>query len=219
MTINACYQYVQNRLNKLSTNAGDNIEKFQFVEAFNASQLMWVEDRIKLDEVNLVRIDELQRLLVTQDIKPVLVPDKQYYELDLPSDYFHYKRSTSNVPCQIVNWFKKEGDINQLLNDEFWKPSIEWGETICTLVGNKLRIYVDNFSISSVELLYYRFPVSVNMKTIYPDVDNKLTEDIDPEFTGASLIEILNYTCLLLGGDTSDQMNIQLFTQKNQQHT
>lgn len=219
MTVHECYQYIQNRLNKLSTNAGDNIEKFQFVEAFNTVQLMWAEDRFKMDEVNQVRIDELQPLLVTLDLKPVLVPNKNYYELPLPSNYFHYKRSVSNTPCQITNWLKKEGDINQLLNDEFWKPSIEWGETICTLVGNKLRIYIDNFSIDTVELLYYRYPRNINMKTAFVDANGNPTVDIDPEFQGSSLVEILNYTCLLLSGDTADQLNIQLFSQKNQQHT
>jgi hypothetical protein len=219
MTVLECYQYIQNRLNKLSTNAGDNIEKFQFVEAFNACQLIWAEDRFKMDEVNTVRIDELQILLKTVDLIPIKVENKNYYEIALPTDYFHYKRSVSNTPCQITNWLKKEGDINQLLNDEFWKPSIEWGETICTIVGKKLRIYVDNFSISNLELLYYRYPTQINMKTAYPDANNDPTVDIDPEFQVSSLIEILNYTCLLLSGDTADQLNIQLFTQKNQQHT
>lgn len=218
MTILECYQYVQNRMNKLSTNSGDNIEKHQFVEAFNSSQLIWAEDRFKLDELNQVRIDELQRLLKSDTIIPALVKDN-YYEGDLPADYFHYKRSVSYTPCRIVNWRKKEGNINTLLHDEFNKPSLEWGETICTIVGEKLRIYVDNFSIQSVDLTYYRFPRIVNMKTAFKDANGNPTVDIDPEFEGASLIEILNYTCALLSGDVMNQFNLQLFERAKQQHT
>ena len=61
----------------------------------------------------------------------------------------------------MTNWLKKEGDINVLLKDEFWKPSLEWGETICTIVGNKLRVYFDNFNIDYVILEYYRYPVNI----------------------------------------------------------
>jgi len=219
MTIKECYQYVQNRLNKLSTNANDNIEKYQFVESFNIAQLMWVEDRFKLDEVNLIRIDEINKLLKNIDIVPTQVLNKNYYEIDLPEDYLHYKRSLSYTPCELTNWLKKEGDINQLLTDEFWKPSIEWGETICTLVNNKLRIYTDNFKIERVYLLYYRLPLKINMATNYTDINGNPTVDIDPEFNGSSLVEILNYTCNLLAGDIGDNNNYQRFTVLKQQHT
>ena len=47
--------------------------------------------------------------------------NNNYYEFDLPQDYFHYKRSTSIVNYELYNHLKKEGDVNMLLNDEFWK--------------------------------------------------------------------------------------------------
>jgi hypothetical protein len=218
MTALEAYQFVQNRLNRLSTNYGDNIPKYQFVEAFNAAQLHWCEDRFKVDQTNITRKDELQRLIVNTNINQ-LTSKNNYYEISLPENYFHYIRSVSLTPCPVYNFLKKEGDINRLLLDEFWKPSLEWQETICTIKDSKLRIYVDNFTIQSVDLTYYRFPVSINLNTGFPDVNNVPTFNQDPEFTGSSLLEILNLTCQIISGDTSDQWNYQVHTQRNQQHT
>lgn len=219
MTVKDCYQYVQNRLNKGGTNANDNIEKFQFVEAFNTMQVLWVESRFKLTETNITRTDEIQQLLKTVVLKPKKT-GSNYYELSLPQDYLHYKRSVSFVPCEIKNLLQKEGDINTLLQDEFWKPSIEWEETICTIAGNKLRIYVDDFSIKSVELHYFRTPVNINMEDNgFADVNGNPTVDINPEFQNSSLIEILNLTCQLLSSDNTDQWNYQTFSSLNQTNT
>lgn len=220
MTIDNCYLYVKNRLNKLSTNSGDNLPKHQFVDAFNACQLHWVEDRIKVDETNIVRKDEINQLLKPLDLKPLKpTSESNFYEVDLPEDYFHYKRTVSLTPCEVINHLKSEGDINVLLNDSFWKPSLEWGETICTLVGKKLRVYVDNFSIQKIEGLYYRYPVKVDMSDGFTHLDGSPTQNIDPEFEGSSLMEILNMTTQLLAGDTTDQWNYQTMAQRNQQYT
>lgn len=218
MTVAECYKYVQNRLNKSSSNFSDNIEKHQFVEAFNAMQNLWVESRFKVDETNIVRTDEIQQLLSVHSKKPKKT-GSNYYELVLPENYLHYKRSVSFVPCEIKNHLVKEGDINRLSQDEFWKPSLEWEETICTVAGNSLRIYVDNFSIQSVELHYYRTPININMADSFTDVNGNPTEDVDPEFKNSSLIEILNLTCQLLAGDNSDQWNYQTLANLNQTHT
>jgi len=221
MTILESYKYVQERLNKLSTNFGDNIAKHTFVLAFNSTQLQWAEDRVKLAETNIVRQDEIQQLLKDVNIPPIKAGD-YYYEIALPEDYFHYKRSTSNAPCQLRNILKKEADINMLLRDSFWKPSIEWGETLCTLIGNKLRIYTDlenSFQISGINLVYYRYPLNVDMADGFNTVDGIATTNVNPEFQGSSLIEILNATCELLAADSADQWRYQTMTQNNTKHT
>ena len=218
MTVAECYQYAQARLNKLSSNFAENLPKYQFVQAFNAMQMLWVESRFKVDETNIVRTDEIQQLLKTLILKPKKT-GSNYYEITLPEDYLHYKRSVSFAPCEIFNHLVKEGDINRLLQDEFWKPSIEWEETICTIAGDKLRVYVDDFTLKSVELHYYRIPVSINMADSFTDVNGNQTTNIDPEFKNSSLIEILNFTCQLLASDTTDQWNYQTLLNLNQINT
>lgn len=216
MTVLECYEYMQERLNRLSTNSGDNIAKHSFVKAFNTMQLFWAEDRIKLNETNIIRTDETQQLLESVLLTPS--GESNYYEVYLPDNYFHYKRSVSLIPCEMRNRFVKEGNINALLRNENWKPSVEWGETLCTLIGKKLRVYVDNFTISQINLVYYRLPKKINMSDGFSDVNGITNTNIDPEFTGVNLLEILNATCALLSADTSDQWNYQTFLQRNQQY-
>lgn len=218
MTVAECYQYVQNRLNKSQSNFSDNIEKYQFVEAFNTAQLLWTESRFKVDETSIARIDEIQHLITTVNLKPKKT-GSNYYEVAFPENYLHYKRSVSFVPCEIKNHLKKEGDINVLLAHEFWRPSVEWEETICTIAGDKLRIYVTDFSIKSVELHYYRVPRKINMNDGFNDINANQTENIDPEFKNSSLLEILNFTCQILASDSTDQWNYQTLLNLNQSHT
>ena len=112
-----------------------------------------------------------------------------------------------------------EGDINRLLVDEFWKPSLEWGETLCTLQNKTLKIYTDNFTVITVKLVYYRKPVLINIGTGFTDINGTPTTNVDPEFQNSSLIEILNATCVILSGDTSDQWNYQTSSAQTQKHT
>lgn len=218
MTVLESYEFVQNRLNRQGSNYGDNIPKHVFVEAFNAAQYHWCEDRIKLTETNIIRMDETQQLLTNVNVNSTN-EGPNYFEFDLPSNYMHFKRAVGLAPCDMTIWLKKEGDINRLLTDEFWKPSYEWGETIGTLIGNKFRVYVDNFKITQINLVYYRVPVQINMDNGFTDVNGQPNTNIDPEFKGSSLLEILNLTAQILSGDNSDQLNYQISTGRNQQHT
>ena len=218
MTVTEAYVYVTDAVNKLSSNSSENIPKDTFVRAFNALQYQWVEDRVKLNGLNTVRIDEIQQLLVTSELKGK--KKDQYYEFSLPDNYYHYIRSYSDVAgCSMDNWAVKEGDVNVLLSDEFWKPSLEWGETICTVGGDKLRVYYDDFNINQVTLIYFRYPIEINMKDGFADVNGTLTVNVDPEFKGSSLIEILNLTVQHLAGITDDVNRYNVFTQKVQTHT
>ena len=219
MTVLEAYAYVTNALNKLSSNSGQNIPKDVFVRFFNSVQYQWVEDRVKLNELNKIRIDEIQQLVTTVEIQSPTKKD-QYYEFNLPTNYNHYIRSYSDLKgCGISNWLVKEGDINVLLNDEFWKPSKEWGETICTIGNEKIRVYYDDFTISKLNLVYYRYPVEINMADGFPDVNGNPTVDVDPEFRGSSLIEILNLTVQALSGNIDDVNRYNVYSQNVQSHT
>ena len=219
MTVLDAYTYVQDGLNKLSTNSGENIPKNNFVRAFNAVQYQWVEDRVKLNELNKIRIDEIQQL-VSNSVLEAPSKKTQYYEFTLPQNYYHYIRSYTDLNgCSLDNWLVKEGDINVLLSDEFWKPSKEWGETICTLGQDKLKVYYDDFSIKRINLTYFRYPIEINMEDGYPDVNGSPTVNVDPEFKGSSLIEILNLTIQHLAGIINDQNRYTIFSNKVQSHT
>jgi hypothetical protein len=207
MTVNDCYSYVQDRLNTLSTNSGDNIPKHTFVRAFNAMQNLWVESRCKLSSTNSIRIDEIQNLSTPYEKVPVF--KQTYSEIDLPEDYLHYRRCVGYTPCLLFLFPKKEEDVNRLLSDDNWKPSLEWAESFYTIVGNKVKIYGD-FPISKVEFTYFRKPTPINMADGFEDVNGLITSDVNPDsFSESSLIEILNQTVLLLSSDVGDNFRTQ----------
>jgi hypothetical protein len=207
MTVNDCYSYVQDRLNTLSTNSGDNIPKHTFVRAFNAMQNLWVESRCKLSSTNSIRIDEIQNLSTPIEKTPVF--KQTYSEIDLPENYLHYRRCVGYTPCLLYLFPKKEEDVNRLLSDDNWKPSLEWGESFYTIVGNKVKIYGD-FPISKVEFIYFRKPTPINMEDGFEDVNGQITIDVNPDsFSESSIIEILNQTVLLLSSDTGDAFRTQ----------
>lgn len=217
MTVNEAYLYTQDLLNKISSNAGSNLPKHSFVRHYNATQLQWVEDRVKLSETNRIRIDELQPIMKPKK----LIPKKKdnYWESTLPEDYFHYVRSYSESGCcQISLWPVREGNMNVILKDSNWMASLEWEEAPCTLIQNTIRVYAD-FPIKQIELIYYRFPVDINMSDMFLDVKGQVTVDVDPEFTGSSLVEILTLTARNIAGITADQLQYQVNQAKSQQHT
>lgn len=218
-TVQDCYKYVQEALNKLNSDASQNVPKTTFVTTFNAVQMQWVEDRVKVGELNKVRTDEIQQLAT--DVELSVKKEDLYYYTELPDNYYHIIRPYSSIGgCTLNIWPAKEGDVNVLLDDAFWTPSKEWGETFYTLVGGKLRVYHNNqFTLNKINLVYFRYPTSINMADGYEDVNGTPTTDIDPEFKGSSLIEILNLTIQHLAGAVNDQMRFQVFGNKSQTHT
>lgn len=209
MRVEEAYRYVTDRLNAMASNKGDNIPKHTFVRAFNACQEMWAEERFKLADTNKTRIDELQRLVTTLSVTTSLQKENNYWYTNLPEDYYHTYRVDVYAPCLLTAYPKKEADINVFLNDALWKPSLEWGETLYTISQNKLKIYGD-FAINSVNFLYFRRPVQINMADGYTDIDGNLNVNIDPEFVASSLIDILDKTVALLAADSADQFRYQI---------
>ena len=222
MNITDCYLHITDRLNSLSSNSGDKIPKHTFVRAFNAAQNLWVEDRYKLNGSNNVREEELQVILTNTEFTPKKQKfsegDFQVYYYDLPLDFLHSERALTIIPCSVFLYRKKEEEVNRLLSDEFWKPSLEWAESFYTIGGNKIKIYSD-FTISKVNFVYYRTPVQVNMEDGFLGSTGELNTNIDPEFQNSSLIEILNLTTQLLASDTTDNFRLNSSGNLNNRYT
>jgi hypothetical protein len=199
MNIQDCYLYVTDRLNVLSTNSGDKIPKHTFVRTFNSAQSLWVADRYKLNGTNKLREDELQILLTLISFAPT--KKDGYWQEDLVENYFHAERAIVKEPCQVFLVQKKEEEVNVLLSDDNWKPSLEWAESFYTIHDKKIKIYGD-FPISLVDFYYYRTPLLVNMEDGFNDSNGQPNIDINPEFQNDSLIEILNLTVQILSGDS-----------------
>lgn len=207
---------IKERLNKLASDDYDNIEKWQMVEAFNKAQLTWCRRQLhgmnqfkEGDEGSKRRIDDLQILL-----KEIILPldDRGLYcqSKEIPADYFEWKRITAdagNECCpnkrRMVIYLAEEANVDSLLNDYNKKPSYEWGETFCTLIGNKVRIYTNaDFKLDKATLEYYRMPVMIEIAgSTSPNTNKFSTKDVECEFKDDIAELMIDEAVKILAGD------------------
>lgn len=207
---------IKQRLNKIASNDYDNIESWQIVESFNKTQLEWVRDQIggsnirrESGEQSKRRIDDLQILLKRI---PLSGTNKLLFfeSVPLPEDYLSFMRVSArgaHEECDGDRKFRidlaEEGNAEDYLRDADTRPSWEWGETFCTLLGNKIKIYTDHqFQITQAELTYYRFPRNV----LFEGVTNPFTgtmsaADVTCEFKDDVAELLIDLTAAQLAGD------------------
>ena len=207
---------VKQRLNKLASQDYDNIECWQIVEAFNKAQLTWCRRQLhganamqEGDEGSKRRIDDLQVILYEKDI--ILNKRDLYYESELlPSDYFEWKRisvKASHKDCDnsrnMIVYLAEEGNVDSLLRDKNKQPNFAWGETFCTLKGNKIKIFTNNqFTVNSGKLIYYKQPRRIEiLGCVDPYTTLESQSDIECEFKDDIIELMIDETVKILAGD------------------
>jgi hypothetical protein len=173
-------------------------------------------------------IDDLQCLLT--EIPVDLAQRNLYVETGiLPANYLQYKRINANAkkeccenPADItVTYLAEEQNIPVLLQDYLRKPSFEWGETFCTLVGDRIRIYTNNeFDIVNASLMYYRDPVKIQIQGCTdPYTLQVSTADVECEFQ-ENIIEILiDNAVKILAGDIESMNQYSIADNSSSQNT
>jgi hypothetical protein len=225
---------VKQRLNKLDSSDYDNFECWQIVEAFNKGQLQWCRRQIEGNntsrtggEATTVRIDDLQVIL--KEVPIDLYNHPIYFDADLPADYLGFKRldtygSTDCCPDKMhvnVTYLAEEENISILLDDYLKKPSFEWGETFCTLIGNKLRIYTNGeFSLIDTKLMYYRMPRMIQITgCLDPYTLEVATQDVTCEFKEDIAEILVDEAVKILSGDIESITQYQLAQSSEQSNT
>lgn len=226
---------VKQRLNKLDSQDYDNIQCWQIVEAFNKAQVEWVRRQVQGvnitktgDEQTKVRIDDLQKLLKEE---PLVLSDKGLYvqSQELPTDYLFFKRldghankgCCDNPMAMTITYLAEEENVPLLLGDELKKPSFEWGETFCTLVGNKIRIYTNGeFGFHESHLMYYRVPRFIQIAgCVDPYTTVQSTTDIICEFKDDIAEILVDEAVNILSGDIESTTQYQISQQNVQENT
>jgi hypothetical protein len=95
-------------------------------------------------------------------------------------------------------------DVDELLADELSKPSVEWGETFCTIANNTINVYTDGtFNLGNGRLHYYRRPLDVEfLDCVNPSTDAIYTADVECEFKDDIVELIIDEAVAILAGDT-----------------
>ena len=215
MDINQVRLHFDFSLNKLGTNAKQNVSLPQFVYLINKAQLHWVESRAKILERDQARVDELQILLKGQTQSGI--KQSNFYKVKLPKDYFHPVRAYSTTQCgPIYAKPVEEGNVNTLLQNEFTRPSAEWEETFFTVFNNELRVYVTDFTLGPITLNYIRTPLPVDIAGY--QTNGVPSSNIDLEFEGVNAQEIIDLAVQLATSNIGDMERYQTSSQHLQQH-
>jgi len=226
---------VKQRLNKLDSQDYDNLECWQIIEAFNKGMIQWVRRQIQGvnitktgGEQTTTRVDDLQILLKEEDL--IMNARHTYSESDsLPEDYLAYKRvmvSAKKDCCVdpknvVTTYLAEEENINLLLDDDLKRPSFEWGETFCTLVGGRLRVYTNNdFEVSSVTLMYYRLPTKIQFAgCVDPYSLVESPADVECEFKDDITEILIDEAVQILAGDMESITQYQIAQSSTQTNT
>jgi len=220
---------VQQRLNKLASNDYDNIEPWQIVEAFNKGQVAWCRRQLhgmntkqEGDEQSKRRIDDLQIILTPGKIT-LQKRDTFYESITFPSDYFEWKRISAKAtsPCckdprSMVIYLVEEANVDELLRDKMKQPSFDWGETFCTMLDGKIRVYTNNkFDVPKADLIYYRQPRNIEIiGVIDPYTQVISTVDVESEFKNDIVELFIDEAAKILAGDIESHNQVQTATQQ-----
>jgi len=208
---------LKQRLNKLDSQDYDNIECWQFVEAFNKVQLDWCRRTLhggnmykEGDEMSKRRIDDLQPLLRELSLTGV-VTDQYFQANNFPTNtYLEFKRISTDAtseccpdPRSMTVYLAEEANVSLLLRDPLKNPSFEWGETFCTFLGNKIRIYRNkDFNIVNPILTYYQKPVYIQIQgCVDPYTGVVSTTNVPCQFKDDLVEVLLDDTASLIAGD------------------
>jgi hypothetical protein len=228
---------IKERLNKLASLDYDNIECWQVSEAFNKAQLEWVRRQVhganqfkEGDESSKMNIDDIQILLTDTLSNPVVLTKRDlYYESNnLPVDYLYFKRFAVNSisdccaePRRMTVYLAQVADIDNLLTDNFRQPSAEWGETFCTLSGNKIKVYTnDEFELATPVLYYYRKPREIAfLNCVNPSTGVLAVADVTCEFKDDIAEILVDEAAAILAGDIESIMQYQRNKQNSTTNT
>ena len=207
---------IKQRLNKLDSNDYDNIESWQFIEAFNKAQIEWCRRNLhggnmykEGDELSKKRIDDLQPLLI--ELSLTGTETDTYFESDnFPvSTYLEFKTVTTQAkddcctPRSMTVYLAEEANVSLLLRDPLKNPDFEWGETFCTMLDNTIRIYRNiNFNIVLPILTYYRKPLYIEIPgVVNPETGLVSTLNVNCEFKDDLVEVMLDDTASIIAGD------------------
>jgi len=226
---------IKQRLNKLASQDYDNFECWQIVEAFNKAQIEWVRRQLigvnlekQGDEQTTRKIDDLQNLL--EEIPIQLHKRSLYLESDpLPSNYMQFKRINGvakkdcceNPMDLAIIFLAEEQNIPILLQDVLKKPSFEWGETFCTIVGDKIRVYTnDEFDVVNVSLMYYREPIRIQiLGCVDPYELTTSANNVVSEFQDNITEILIDDAVQILAGDIESMNQYSIANQSSQTNT
>ena len=177
---------IDQKLNKLSTNEHQQIALEDKILSLNEAQIKLIKQKVdgfaipnKLGfDAFKKRYEDLQNLVIDFTNQPLdlVESNKQLHQWDadlnlLTPKYMFYvdsyvladKGRCKDRKIWINKDLSKHGDISLLLNNDHYKPSFEYQETLNAISSDNISIYTDGtFTPTKIYIAYMRYPVYIN---------------------------------------------------------
>ena len=223
---------IDQKLNKLSTNAHQQIQLEDKILALNEAQIKLIKQ--KIDGISVAsglgmdsfkkRYEDLQSLVVwySDGELPLKLINETLNQWsanihDLLPKYMFYVDSyvlASKGRCKDRKiWINKDlakhGDLSLLLNNVHYRPSFEYQETFNSISSDEISIFTDGtFTPSNIYISYMRYPVYIN-KEGYIMLDGQPSINADCELETYLEDELLDLTVQNLAMYTENQSAVQ----------
>lgn len=183
ITLDEAKERYQIKAEKNGTNDNLTTDNYRFCLNFNESQNKFLTLHLQNRGIDDVRY--IQNFLVLdKKILPKNTSEKKV-NFELPENYFDLSSARATAKkgnCQdTLELIEVQTEnINEILYNEYLKPSFAWREAPYTINSNNLSIYTDDFTVQNLLLNYYRYPNQIKLKN---------PEDPESGFDTTSIIE------------------------------
>lgn len=191
-TVEQAYEKYLLKTEKNATNDGIATNRERFCLLFNESQNKFLA--ISLQQRGVDDIRGVQKFLILDEKIPSSSKNLDHYDFKLPVRYFDLAdvraRAEKGKCSDMISLFEIQTEnLNEIIQDEFNKPSFEWRETFYTINSDNLSVYVDDFKISEILLNYYRYPNQIKSLS-----ESAFDESITIEWDDQALDIVLSIT-------------------------
>lgn len=183
----------QVKAEKNGTNDNITTDNYRFCLNFNESQNKFLTLQLQNRGIDDVRYIQ-KFLILDKNISPTNTSENKV-NFKLPKDYFDLSSARAKAQankCQdIIELVEIQTEnLNEIMFNEFLKPSFDWREAPYIVNSDSLSIYKDNFTIDSLLLNYYRYPNQIKLQ----DVENPESDfaNIEIEWDDKSLDDIIS---------------------------
>lgn len=222
---------IDQKLNKLSTNAHQQIALEDKILALNEAQILLIKQKIDGASANGMgmdsykkRYDDLQSLVInySDNSLPLTKIDNDLNQWStsltkLKPGYMFYLDSYILADKGICKdrkiWINKDltkhGDIQFLLNNVHYCPSFEYQETFNMISSNDISIFTDGtFTPTVMHIMYMRYPVYID-KEGYVNFEGKPSITQNCELASYLEDELLDLTVQRLAMYTENAAAVQ----------
>lgn len=160
-TVEQAYEKYLLKTEKNATNDGIATNRERFCLLFNESQNKFLTANLQQRGVDDIRV--IQKFLILDESISSTSQTLDHFNFPLPKRFFDLadvRAKANKGNClDFINLFELQTEnLNEIMQDEYNKPSFEWRESFYTINSDNLSVYVDNFQISEILLNYYRYP-------------------------------------------------------------